>query len=47
MFAQWHPYLCLECTYHLVLKWQNTVEGATFGSELVAHRICKDLIVVL
>jgi hypothetical protein len=28
-------------------KRQNTVESATFGSELVALRICKDLIVAL
>jgi len=28
-------------------KRQNTVECATFGSELVAQRICKDLIVAL
>ena len=28
-------------------KRQNTVEGSTFGSELVAQRICKDLIVAL
>ena len=26
---------------------QNTAEAATFGSKLVAHRICKDLIVAL
>ena len=28
-------------------KRQNTVESATFGSEFVALRICKDLIVAL
>ena len=28
-------------------KRQNTVEAATFGSEFVALRICKDLIVAL
>ena len=28
-------------------KRQNTVESSTFGSELVANRICKELIVVL
>ena len=28
-------------------KRQNTVEAATFGSEFVALRICKELIVVL
>jgi hypothetical protein len=30
-----------------LLKWQNTVEGSTFGSEMVALRICRDLIVGL
>jgi hypothetical protein len=28
-------------------KRQNTVESATFGSELVALRVCKDLLVAL
>ena len=28
-------------------KRQNTVESSTFGSELVAMRICRDLIVSL
>ena len=28
-------------------KQQNAVKSATFGSELVAMRICKDLIVAL
>ncbi len=28
-------------------KWQNTVEAATFESEMVALRICKELIVVM
>jgi hypothetical protein len=28
-------------------KWQNTVEAATFGSEFVALRICKELVVAL
>jgi hypothetical protein len=28
-------------------KRQNLVEGATFGSEMVALRICKELIVVM
>jgi hypothetical protein len=28
-------------------KWQNTVEAATFGSEFVFLRICKELIVAL
>jgi hypothetical protein len=28
-------------------KRQNTVEAATFGSEMVALRICKDLIVAI
>ena len=29
------------------LRWQNTVEAATFGSEFVALRICKEMIVAL
>ena len=29
------------------LKRQNTVKSSTFGSELVANRICKELIVAL
>jgi hypothetical protein len=29
------------------LKWQNTVEAATFGSKFVVLHICKELIVAL
>jgi hypothetical protein len=28
-------------------KWQNMVESVMFGSELVAQRICKEMIVAL
>ena len=37
MFIQNSPIICFS-------KKQNTVETATFGNELVALRICKDLI---
>ena len=40
MFIQNSPIICFS-------KKQNTVETATFGNELVALRICKDLIFVL